>query len=183
MKKILLLFSLFTISFGMSQQDISVNCSAGTQTLTYCYGDNDNETFLFTSTTGAPILLEFLSGTIESCCDDITIYDGPDASGTVLFQGNNNGDLSGVNAQSSGDTLFIAVDSDSSVSCASGARTEWEISYRCLTCTPPEAAYDIVSNCANGNDEFFIDVIITDTGDADSINISDDQGSPVQNVT
>lgn len=183
MKKLLLLFSLFTISLGMSQQDITVNCSAGEQNLTYCYGNNDNESFSFVSDTGAPVFLIFNSGTIESSFDEITVYDSADNSGTVLFTGDNGGDLAGLSFTSSGDALFIQVDSDGSVSCQSGSRTEWDITYRCVTCIAPEAAYDIISNCANGNEEFFIDVVITDTGDAESINISDDQGSPVQNIT
>ena len=161
-----------------------VDCTAGTDTFSYCYDSNDNSTYTFTSTTGAPVFLEFLAGTIESGFDDITVYDSADNSGNVLFSGDNGGDLAGLNFQSTGDSLFIEVDSDGSISCQSSTSyTPWEINYRCVTCISPTATYDIVSNCANGNDEFFIDVIISDIGDAENINIVDDQSSPVQTTT
>ncbi len=164
-------------------EDITVDCDAGTQTFNYCYDSNDTETFTFTSTSGAPIILEFAAGSIESCCDFITIYDGSDTSGAVLFDGNNNGDLSGVSVQSTGDSLFLSIDSDFSVSCQSSLTfNEWEMEYRCVTCIAPEVNYDIVDDCANG-EQFFVDVEILDVGDALSINISDDQGSDQQSTS
>ena len=87
-----------------------VDCTAGTDTFSYCYDSNDNSTYTFTSTTGAPVFLEFLAGTIESGFDDITVYDSADNSGNVLFSGDNGGDLAGLNFQSTGDSLFIEVD-------------------------------------------------------------------------
>ncbi|MFD1062710.1 gliding motility-associated C-terminal domain-containing protein [Winogradskyella litorisediminis] len=192
MKRLLLLFfclALFNIqsSFGLDKNtdnpqpfvDFTVNCSAGTESTTFCYGNNETETFLFTSSTGAPVIIEFLEGSIESGFDDITIYDGNNNSGTVLFSGDNGGDLAGIIAQSTGDSLFIEVDSDGSVSCQSSTSfTPWTIEFRCVTCIPATANYDIVSDCANG-EQFFIEVNLSDVGDAESIEISDNQGSDV----
>lgn len=200
MKQLLLLlfFSFFfniQTSFGLENSrydthnnanlpiDFDVDCASGVETTTFCYGNNETETLTFTSTTGDPVIIEFLAGSIESGFDEITIYDGNDNSGNVLFTGDNGGDLAGIIAQSSGDSIFIEIDSDGSVSCDSSTTfTEWNIEFRCVTCIAATANYDIVSDCANG-EQFFVNVNLTDIGDAESIEISDDQGSELVTTT
>ncbi|RNC88047.1 MAG: gliding motility-associated C-terminal domain-containing protein [Winogradskyella sp.] len=185
LKLLLLVLSYLLFSAGdiVAQTTINVDCDAGTETLNYCYVNNETETFTFTSTSGFPVIIEFINGPIESCCDDITIYDGPDNTGTVLFQGNNSGNLAGIIAESTGDSLFLEIDSDPSISCDdSTTLTPWEIEYRCLTCIPATVEYDIISNCDQGN-LFSVEVNITDTGDAASINIDDNIGFPTQTIT
>ena len=180
------LIVLISILQPINAQNLSfdVNCNVGTQTTNFCYNNNETTTLTFTSSSGVPVILEFLAGTIESGFDDITVYDGSNNSGAVLFTGDNGGDLAGLNFESSGDSIFIEIDSDGSISCQSSSTfTPWEISYTCVTCLPATATYDIMSNCASGNDEFFVEVIITDAGDAENINILDNQGSPVQTTT
>ena len=78
--------------------------------------------------TGSALRIAFNSGTIEGFFDDLTIYDGPDNTGTVLFNNNADGiqDFAGLIFQSTGDSLFLEVDSDGSVSCQSGSRLEWD---------------------------------------------------------
>lgn len=187
MKKILLLFALViantSFAFQTSNLVFDVDCNAGTENFEYCYDSNDSSTFTFTSTTGATILLEFAAGTIESGFDDITVYDSADNSGTVLFTGDNGGDLGGLTFQSTGDSLFIEVSSDGSVSCQSSSTyNPWSIDYRCITCIEPTVNYNVESDCANG-EQFLIDVQILDTGDAVSIDITDDQGSAAVNTS
>ncbi|MCF6294368.1 MAG: gliding motility-associated C-terminal domain-containing protein [Flavobacteriaceae bacterium] len=160
-----------------------IDCNAGPVDFLYCYGNNDTTSWLFTTNDGSPIRLVFNSGTIESCCDDILVYDGPNNTGTLLYQGNNGGDLAGLTFDSTGDSLFLEVDSDGSISCASGSRTEWDFTVFCATCVNPQATYQVIDDCNNG-DQFLIDVNITSLGDATSLTISDNQGStPVQTTT
>lgn len=110
----------------------TAGCNPGEAELneTYCYGNNDNTTFSYESADGSsPMTLTFSAGGIESCCDDIIIYDGPDASSPVLFFGSNGGDLSGVSVTSTGTQLFMVVESDLSVSCGSESSccaTPWQ---------------------------------------------------------
>lgn len=55
----------------------------------------------------------------------------------------------------------------------------WEL----IDCINPVATYTVVSNCASGNDEFFVDTDITSLGSASSLAVYDDQGGSVQVVT
>ncbi|WP_040282324.1 T9SS C-terminal target domain-containing protein, partial [Psychroserpens damuponensis] len=166
------------------QSNYSIDCSLAPTQITYCYDNNDLNTWTFVSTDGSPLRLTFNAGGIESCCDDILVYDGADNTAPLLYQGNNGGDLSGLEFNSTGDTLFMEIDSDGSVSCASGGTcctTQWDFSVACATCTQPAANYTVDSNCLVGP-EFFVDVDLTDLGSASSVTISDDQGSPTQTV-
>ncbi|MBT8272449.1 MAG: gliding motility-associated C-terminal domain-containing protein, partial [Bacteroidia bacterium] len=161
------------------------DCAVGPVDILYCYGNNDTTTWLFSSTDGSPLRIAFNSGTIEGFFDDLTIYDGPDNTGAVLFNNNVDGiqDFTGLVFQSTGDSMFLEVDSDGSVSCQSGSRLEWDFSVSCATCIPQTANYLVVDDCDNG-DQFLIDVEITSLGDAVSLTISDNQGStPVQVTT
>ncbi|MBT8265740.1 MAG: gliding motility-associated C-terminal domain-containing protein [Bacteroidia bacterium] len=162
-----------------------VDCSVGPLDILYCYGNNDTTSWLFTSSDGSPLRIQFNSGTIEGFFDDLTIYDGADNTGTILFNNNDAAinDFAGLVFQSTGDSMFLEVDSDGSVSCQSGARLEWDFSVSCATCINPTANYLVVDDCDNG-DQFLIDVNVTSLGDATSLTISDNQGSaPVQVTT
>lgn len=167
------------------QSDFIIDCTQAPINVTYCYGNNDATNWTFTSSDGSPIRITFNAGGIESCCDDILIYDGTDNTGTLIFQGNNGGDLSGLTFDSVGDSLFFEIDADGSVSCASGSgccTSEWDFTVSCATCVNPAANYSVVSNCVVGP-EFFIDVDVTDLGSATSITITDDQSSAEQTVS
>ncbi|WP_323787319.1 gliding motility-associated C-terminal domain-containing protein [Psychroserpens sp.] len=156
------------------QSDFIIDCVVGPTNITYCYDNNDTTNWTFTSSDGSPIRITFNAGGIESCCDDILIYDGTDNTGTLLFQGNNGGDLSGLVFDSIGDSLFFEIDSDGSVSCASGSgccTAEWDFTVACATCVNPIATYQVIDDCANG-DQFLIDVNVTSLGDATSLSIS-----------
>lgn len=51
------------------------------------------------------------------------------------------------------------------------------------TCTSATAAYSIISDCADGNEQFSVQVNITDLGTATSLSVSDDTGNPSQALT
>ncbi|MEH6538445.1 MAG: hypothetical protein V7719_18765, partial [Psychroserpens sp.] len=108
-----------------------------------------------------------------------------DNTAPLIFQGNNGGDLSGLTFDSTGDSLYMEIDADGSVSCASGSgccTTEWDFTVACATCVNPVAGYAVRQDCINGP-QFFVDVDLTDLGSATSITISDDQASAPQNTT
>ncbi|WP_104734246.1 T9SS type A sorting domain-containing protein [Hanstruepera ponticola] len=113
----------------------TVTCGSPENTV-YCYGNNDTTQFQFTSDDGSPLEVVFNSGTIESCCDDIIIYDGLTTSDPVLYSGNNGGDLAGLTVNGTSDSIMIVVDSDFSVSCGSGSRTEWDFDVDCYVPGP-----------------------------------------------
>ncbi len=166
------------------QSDYTIDCTQAPTNITYCYDNNDTTNWTFTSSDGSPLRLTFNAGGIESCCDDIILYEGTDNTGAVIYQGNNGGDLAGLTFDSLGDSMYLEIDADGSVSCASGSfccTTQWDFDVACATCVNPQATYSVVSNCVIGP-EFFIDVDLTDLGSATSITLSDDQGSADQTV-
>ncbi|MGV7107933.1 choice-of-anchor J domain-containing protein [Flavobacterium sp. U410] len=139
---------------------------------TYCYGNYDTTGWIFISSDGSPLRVTFNSGEIESCCDDILIYDGTDSTGTLLYQGNNGGDLSGLTFDSISDAIYIQMDTDVSVSCSSGSfSNQIDFTVFCATCINPTATFATVPNCVNN--EFSIDVDLTSLGTATSVSISD----------
>ena len=117
---------------------------------TYCYGNNDNTAFLYTSPFGSEISLTFLSGLIQSPQDEISIYDGTDDSGALLYNGSAGGDLTSVgpfNAPSG--SIYLVVDSDVGGSCSDGSLGlgggwEWEVD--CATNSDCEGAIAISSH-------------------------------------
>ncbi|WP_040254855.1 fibronectin type III domain-containing protein, partial [Psychroserpens mesophilus] len=89
------------------QSDFLIDCTQAPTNITYCYGNNDTTNWTFTSSDGSPIRITFNAGGIESCCDDILIYDGVDATGTLIYQGNNGGNLAGLTFDSIGDSMYF----------------------------------------------------------------------------
>ncbi|MFT6354782.1 MAG: hypothetical protein ACJAXD_001773, partial [Cryomorphaceae bacterium] len=97
---------------------VPLTCGEGLE-VSYCYDNNDDALFVYESAGGEPVIFFIQEGLIESCCDDIFIYDGLDNTGELLFSGNNGGDLSGISVTANSGALFMELDTDGSVSCAS----------------------------------------------------------------
>ena len=152
---------------------------------TYCYGNNDATTWSYQSSDGtSPLQLTFNAGGIEAGWDEVTIYDGTDATAPVLFTGDNGGDLTGVTVTSTGANLFMEVNSDGSVSCLDGSfccTTSWDWDVNCLTCTAPTATFTEVDNCPTP--EFFVDIDVTDLGDGAPYDVQDGGGTSVGTIT
>jgi hypothetical protein len=165
----------------------SVDCAAGTPVnTTFCYDNNEDIQYSFTSTDGSALRVDFIEGYFEDCCDDITIYDGLTTADAVLFasDGSEDNDATGITAISTGDSVLVRMVSDGSVSCASGSGSGIPLNFNvsCNTCTPANASAVVVDDCANSGG-FNVVVDITDLGSAASITLSDDQGSATQNAT
>ncbi len=181
MNRILLgILCLFFTSTAFSQ---TVTCGATTNG-THCYDNNDATTWLYTASDGtSPLKLTFTAGGIESCCDDVILYDGTDNTAPELFNGNNGGDLTGLEITATGPNIFFEIDSDGSVSCVSGSAcctTDWAWDVECLSCTPA-AGSAAVGACTSGVG-VMIDVNVTGLGDG-TVNITNDGGvAPTNNV-
>lgn len=99
---------------------VTVNCG-NTLNDTYCYQNSDSNELVYFSSNGSPLTLEFNSGLIEECCDNIVIYDGDNTGAPELYNGTGtSGDLSGVSATSTGGSITLVVQSDGSGSCEDG---------------------------------------------------------------
>ncbi|MAH20452.1 MAG: hypothetical protein CMB96_03285 [Flavobacteriaceae bacterium] len=167
------------------QTNYTIDCDAGEiLDLNYCYTSNDTTAWLFTSSTAFPIRIIFNSGNIEAGFDDITIYDGPDNTGTVLFNNNDADihDLTGLEFQSTSTSMYMEVDSDGSVSCESSTTfSPWDFSVSCATCVTQTVDFSINGVCSPYY-EFYVDANISDMGDATSIELADNFGA-TQTVT
>lgn len=164
----------------------TVNCATGPLNAFYCYENNDTNVFSYTTSDGSPLNLIINSGAVENNWDELIILDSDGV--TNLNAANpygNAGNISGLTFQSTGDTIFFAVQSDFTVSCASsGAPLSLGINYTvsCATCINPQATYQVIDDCDNG-DQFLVDVNVTSLGDAVSVTISDNQGSTPVSVS
>ena len=154
-----------------------VNCNVGPLNISYCYPNNATNTFSYVSSDGSPLNLTIISGELEGLpWDYLTIYDSDGT--TVLYTGEgNNGILTGLTWQSTGDTIYFKVTSDSIISCGSGSYSAG-INYTvsCATCINPTATYAVIDDCENGQ-QFLIDVNVSSLGDANSVTVTDNQGS------
>ncbi len=183
------LFSAAIVPFSnvIAQGDTTtVVCGDAGVISTYCYVASDSQTWNYEASGAGTMRLRFNQGTIESATfDHLTIYDGSNATGTVLYDhvgaavnlgpvgsGANTSTLifDAVEVYASGSSLFMVMSSDGSVQC-SGSTTydEWEWEVVCLDCTLPVATYTIMDDCANG--QFSIPINVTSTGDGAVVNI------------
>lgn len=162
-----------------------VDCDAGVPlNTTYCYTNGDTTEFNFASSTGFPLVLEFNAGQVENNWDELIVLD---SDGTQLYNGYGNaGDLTGLTFTTSGPTLTVIINADFSGSCSSSGYTPWDFDVYCQTCLPQTVTFDVVNgDCITdpNNPVFEVQVDITDMGDAASLTITDNQGSPAQVVT
>nr|WP_321221481.1 gliding motility-associated C-terminal domain-containing protein [uncultured Psychroserpens sp.] len=166
------------------QTNFTVDCAVGPIDSFLCYGNNDSEIFTYTSSDGSPLNLTINTGEIEGAPFDFLVVS--DGDGTVLYNDEgNDGVLDGLSFQSITDTITIQITSDGSVSCESGSfccSDGIDFTVACATCINPEATYQVVDDCENG-DQFLIDVNVTSLGDATSLTISNNINATTVPVT
>lgn len=149
-----------------------IGCGGAPISNSYCYTDSDSRTWTYQSVGTGSLILNFIQGTIESCCDDLTIYDGSDATGTILYQFVNGqpGDVSNISVISLTGSLHMAMTSDGSVSCTSGSTTEWIWEVNCLNCVYPQVTTTVVEDCPNN--QWSLEVDVVSTGDGSTVNLN-----------
>jgi hypothetical protein len=124
----------------------------------YCY-DTGSVSFTYSETSpGAGVIISINSGTWETCCDALIIYDGADNSAPVLYDGSGVFDVSGVIAASTGADITIEFNGDGSIDCASGSRDATDYDVYCGTifgCTDATASnFDASALTDDGSCEF-----------------------------
>ncbi|PJX20814.1 hypothetical protein CAP47_11285 [Psychroflexus sp. S27] len=104
-----------------------------TETIDHCYENDDFKEWLFESSDGSTLTIEFEQGTLETnysggTFDDLMIYDGNDDTGIVLYDSDNPisdaGELEGLIFVAESGMLYMTLDSDISGSCKYGSQTE-----------------------------------------------------------
>ena len=160
--------ALCSVNLGIFENafcPIIIDCQAPPFQDNYCYLNSDSQHWLYTSNSGAPVVIQFLQGTIESnTWDHLDIYDGTDNTGTLLWTHNTftTINLMDTTVVSIGTSLYMEMWSDGSVSCSSGGQTEWIWNVFCLDCRPPVASFEMVPDCIHNG--FNVDVTVTEMG-------------------
>lgn len=104
-----------------------------TETVTHCYDNSETSQWLFESSDGSELTIEFEQGTLQTnfsggTWDDLMIYDGNDDTGIVLYDSDNPisdaGELEGLIFVAESGMLYMTLDSDVSGSCEYGSQTE-----------------------------------------------------------
>lgn len=178
-----------------------ITCGAPPLVETYCYQPNDFQDWLYTAVGSGTLRLQFHIGTIEpNFYDILNIYDGVDASGTLLFShgdlttnlGPEGSAINGINypyetvsVYSATGSLYMEMSSDGVVQCGGEFPTtdfdSWEWDVVCLDCSIPVADITVVDSCAT--EMFYLDVNITSTGSGATAALDYTvNGGPVQNL-
>ena len=109
-------------------------CGGSAGVIDWCLGNNEFQTYTFCPDNpgdGTAMTVNFSGGFLETCCDFMTVYDGPDNTAPVITT--TNGDFTGVSftATNPSGCLTFELTSDGSVSCATGS---FEPITGCVTC-------------------------------------------------
>ena len=157
-----------------------VECGMDVVNTVACYDANETVEVTYTSDDGAVLNLNVNSG-------NIYIYGGAfqvlDSNNDVIYSGyGDDGDLSGLDFQSTGDTITFIYDSGF-YACGDIDYTALDITVECSSCINPQANYLVVEDCINGA-QFNVEVDLTSLGDAVDVIIEDNQGeSQLADVT
>ncbi|MCB0769452.1 MAG: hypothetical protein KDC00_03505, partial [Flavobacteriales bacterium] len=164
---------------------ITVFCNGPALQQQYCYGNNEVRSWLYVGTGAGTMRLSFTAGGIQGAFgDSLRIYDGTDATGTLLYEhlGTGTTDLTGVVVNGTSGSMYMTMVSNATTSCADGGFNinEWFWEVGCGDCTQPEGTAALVTDCAT--ETFTVEVDITSLGDAAAatINYSVNGGDPQQ---
>src|SRR5690606_6115908 len=123
MKQKLLLFLSALLIFAINSygQITTIDCGMPPTTIDYCYNNQNQSIYTYVSNNGSPLRLTINSGEVEDNFDELIVYDSDGV--TNLNDGSpygNDGDITGMIFQSTGDSIALFVYSDFFVSCADG---------------------------------------------------------------
>lgn len=182
MKNILVLINVFLLITYFSKAQTTVDCNAGPVNEKFCYQSNTTTELTYLSNDNTPLNIRVNSGNVEDLFDEFIVID---SDGTELYNAyGNNGDLTGLSFQSSGNKITIQVVADSSEGCeTSNDIAPIDITVSCLTCTNPDVNYLVVANCENNKEEFSVEVEIEDLGSANTLDITSNQGDSVEAIS
>ncbi len=100
--------------FNLISQNCPTIVTCGTtETVETCYENNETQQYTFTSSDGSSLIVAFNSGMVENNWDELIVLDSDGVTNlNAATPYGNDGDLSGLMFQSSGDTITVYVQSD-----------------------------------------------------------------------
>lgn len=154
---------------------VELVCGEPSMNFSHCYGNLEETTWHYSSSSGSPIRMFIHAGSIYSG-DLLSVFDGPSDQSPVLFA-SNTGAIAGQMITTTGGYLTMKLTSDAIGSCESQdfiPPMEWEIG--CMDCDPILANFNVVEDCPNG--QFSVSVNIFSLGSATSSVITNSAGAP-----
>ncbi|MGH1383759.1 T9SS type A sorting domain-containing protein [Kordia sp.] len=135
---------------------VIVECTDAPGITTYCYGNDDATEFFITAEDSSSILqLTFLAGEVENSWDELLIYDSDGV--TLLYLGyGNNGDLTGLSFEATGNNLTIKISSDGVNSCQTNSYEPWQFTATCSN-SPTFGTLEVRSFLDENNNSVFDD--------------------------
>ncbi len=106
-----------------------------------CYSLTSTQEVLlnFTATPGQWAELVFNAGGVETCCDEVIVYDGLNGTGNIIYGALTGGGLADYSGEgpvvSTTGMLSLVINSDGSVTCNSAGFTSFDVTVNCLV--PP----------------------------------------------
>lgn len=172
-------FYVDNVSISQNKQIITIDSANASRTVDHCYSNRDNTNWVINNEDGNPISISFNQGTIENCCDTITIYDGTSDTSPVIYQGNNDGNLAGLEFTSTSANMFIKIDSNEAISCSTSEGTQWNFTVnRTLSVNDDQLNnFSFYPNPAKNRIEFSANQMV------DNIMIYNILGKKINNVT
>lgn len=148
--------NIITVTLGGDFCEELVFETSGNTTLTSCTGTlyddggpdgNYSNSVDYTVTISPPnaetVTLEFVSFSLESCCDDFLVYDGATTAAPLL--GNFAGNTIPPDVTSTGSSITVRFDTDGSVT-----STGFEVRYQCTSAAPVAGfVSEAVGECGN----------------------------------
>jgi hypothetical protein len=161
--------SMETLGGGM------VECDGTILTENYCSRQYDVKEWLYVSSDGSPLKIEFLGGFVGnvSGVESFQVWDGTSDAGTPAP--NMSGDLTGHHfLASTNNALFIRLITDAGACEAQSwyLPLQWRVG--CKACTDPLANFSVVDDC--DNDRYFVEVNLFNLGSTTSVDLNNDQG-------
>ena len=136
---------IFSTTISFTQNSEILECG-NVLDQSYCYSNDEITSWRFRSMDSTtPLVLSFDSGEIETCCDFLVIYDGPDAFSPELYRSGSSSDLSDVAVLSTGSNIYMELMSDYNFSCGSSFFTQWDWKVECFDNNPPSCDAIITS--------------------------------------
>ncbi len=154
---------------------VEVICGEPAIASTHCYGNLEETTWRYSSSSGEPLRLYLNGGTIASG-DLLRIFDGNSIQAPLLYS-SASGAITGQVATSTGQHMTMLLTTDENGSCVTQnfiLPIEWAVG--CMDCTPIQATFQVVDDCAN--QQFSVLTTIFSLGSATSAQITNNGGAP-----
>lgn len=160
-------------------------CGGDPEEVDHCSTQHTTVSWYYTTSDGfSPIRLQLHSGYVGSPANSgqehFRIYDGPDATGTLLYDPPAFAEIQDLEFTSLTHELYVELKTGQG-SCASQPfYLHWEWTVGCMDCTEPLASYTVLEDCDNL--QYSVQVLLVSMGSSPQLTISNTQGVPPTTV-